>query len=191
MQGRTAVLGLAAVLTLTLTSCGVRSEADRGTETGRLRSSQAEQDMVRNGRTMLEDGSYYAGTDGAVDRVRPEHESEWEKLGRDLRDGWDHLMNGTEEAVDQTGRAAKRAGQGAKDAAEDAGRGLKEAGRDLTGVTCAGSGCSSAFEPAACQGAGGWLKSAPEGRFVQKTRLPARYFSSLSHLAKWGLYEYD
>ena len=52
MQGRTAVLGLAAVLTLTLTSCGVRSEADRGTETGRLRSSQAEQDMVRNGRTM-------------------------------------------------------------------------------------------------------------------------------------------
>ena len=32
MQGRTAVLGLAAVLTLTLTSCGVRSEADRGTE---------------------------------------------------------------------------------------------------------------------------------------------------------------
>ena len=117
MQGRTAVLGLAAVLTLTLTSCGVRSEADRGTETGRLRSSQAEQDMVRNGRTMLEDGSYYAGTDGAVDRVRPEHESEWEKLGRDLRDGWDHLMNGTEEAVDQTGRAAKRAGQGAKDAA--------------------------------------------------------------------------
>ena len=106
MQGRTAVLGLAAVLTLTLTSCGVRSEADRGTETGRLRSSQAEQDMVRNGRTMLEDGSYYAGTDGAVDRVRPEHESEWEKLGRDLRDGWDHLMNGTEEAVDQTGRAA-------------------------------------------------------------------------------------
>ena len=118
MQGRTAVLGLAAVLTLTLTSCGVRSEADRGTETGRLRSSQAEQDMVRNGRTMLEDGSYYAGTDGAVDRVRPEHESEWEKLGRDLRDGWDHLMNGTEEAVDQTGRAAKRAGQGAKDAAD-------------------------------------------------------------------------
>ena len=90
MQGRTAVLGLAAVLTLTLTSCGVRSEADRGTETGRLRSSQAEQDMVRNGRTMLEDGSYYAGTDGAVARVRPEHESEWEKLGRDLRDGWDH-----------------------------------------------------------------------------------------------------
>ena len=60
MQGRTAVLGLAAVLTLTLTSCGVRSEADRGAETGRLRSSQAEQDMVRNGRTMLEDGSYYA-----------------------------------------------------------------------------------------------------------------------------------
>ena len=66
MQGRTAVLGLAAVLTLTLASCGVRSEADRGTETGRLRSSQAEQDMVRNGRTMLEDGSYYAGTDGAA-----------------------------------------------------------------------------------------------------------------------------
>ena len=176
MQGRTAVLGLAAVLTLTLTSCGVRSEADRGTETGRLRSSQAEQDMVRNGRTMLEDGSYYAGTDGAVDRVRPEHESEWEKLGRDLRDGWDHLMNGTEEAVDQTGRAAGPEG----------GR----PGSDRK-VTCAGSGCSSAFEPAACQGAGGWLKSAPEGRFVQKTRLPARYFSSLSHLAKWGLYEYD
>ena len=83
--------------------------------------------------TMLEDGIYYAGTDGAVDRVRPEHESEWEMLGRDLRDRCDHFMNVTEEAVDLTGRAAKRAGQGAKDAAEDAGRGLKEAGRDLIG----------------------------------------------------------
>ena len=54
MQGRTAVLGLAAVLTLTLTSCGGRSEADRRTEAGRLRSSQAGQDRARNGRTMLE-----------------------------------------------------------------------------------------------------------------------------------------
>lgn len=133
MQGRTAALGLAAVLILTLTSCGVRSEADRGTETGRLRSSQAEQDLVRSGRTMLEDGSYYAGTDGAVDQVRPEHESEWEKLGRDLRDGWDHLMNGTEEAADRTGRAAEQAGRAAKDAAEDVGRGVQKAGRELTG----------------------------------------------------------
>jgi len=82
---------------------------------------------------MLKDGSYYAGTDGEVDRVRPERESEWEKLGRDLRDGWDHLMNGTEEAAERTGRAAEQVGQGAKDAAEDAGRGLGEAGRELTG----------------------------------------------------------
>lgn len=133
MQGRTAVLGLAAVLTLTLTSCGVRSEADRGTETGRLRIGQAEQNLARSGRTMLKDGSYYAGTDGSVDRVRPEYESEWEKLGRDLRDGWDHLMNGTEESVDRAGRAAEQVGRGAKDAAEDAGRGLGEAGRELTG----------------------------------------------------------
>ena len=133
MRGRTAALGLAAVLTLTLTSCGVRSEADRGTDPGRLRSGQTEQDLIRSGRTMLKDGSYYAGTDGEVDRVRPERESEWEKLGRDLWDGRDHLMNGTEEAADQTGRAAKRAGQGAKNAAEDAGHGLREAGRELTG----------------------------------------------------------
>ena len=82
---------------------------------------------------MLEDGSYYAGTDGAVDQVRPEHESEWEKLGRDLRDGWDHLMNGTEEAADRTGRAAEQAGRAAKDAAEDVGRGVQKAGRELTG----------------------------------------------------------
>lgn len=102
MRGRTAALGLAAVLTMTLTSCGVRSEADRGTDTDRLRSGQTEQDLIRSGRTMLKDGSYYAGTDGEVDRVRPERESEWEKLGRDLRDGWDHLMNGTEEAAERT-----------------------------------------------------------------------------------------
>lgn len=133
MRGRTAALGLAVVLVLALTSCGVRSETDWGTEKSRLRSGQAEQDLIQGGRTMLEDGSYYAGTDGAVDRIRPKHESEWEKLGRDLRDGWDHLMNGTEEAADRTGRAAERAGQGAKDAAEDAGRGLEEAGRELTG----------------------------------------------------------
>ena len=133
MRGRTAALGLAAVLTMTLTSCGVRSEADRGTDTDRLRSGQTEQDLIRSGRTMLKDGSYYAGTDGEVDRVRPERESEWEKLGRDLRDGWDHLMNGTEEAAERTGRAAEQVGQGAKDAAEDAGRGLGEDGRELTG----------------------------------------------------------
>lgn len=42
MRGRTAALGLAAVLTMTLTSCGVRSEADRGTDTDRLRSGQTE-----------------------------------------------------------------------------------------------------------------------------------------------------
>lgn len=76
MRGRTAALGLAAVLTMTLTSCGVRSEADRGTDTDRLRSGQTEQDLIRSGRTMLKDGSYYAGTDGEVDRVRPERESE-------------------------------------------------------------------------------------------------------------------
>ena len=74
MRGRTAALGLAAVLTMTLTSCGVRSEADRGTDTDRLRSGQTEQDLIRSGRTMLKDGSYYAGTDGEVDRVRPERD---------------------------------------------------------------------------------------------------------------------
>ena len=133
MRGRTAALGLAVVLVLALTSCGVRSETDWGTEKSRLRSGQAEQDLIRDGRTMLEDGSYYAGTDGAVDRVQPKHESEWEKLGRDLRTSWDHLMNGTEEAAERTGRAAEQVGRGAKDAAEDAGRGLGEADRELTG----------------------------------------------------------
>lgn len=124
MRGRTAALGLAAALTLTLTACGVRSEADRDGETGRLRSGRTEQELIRNGRTMLEDGSYYAGTDGGVDRIRPEHESEWEKLGRDLRNGWDHLMNGTEEAAGRTGRAAEQAGRVAGDAVENAGREL-------------------------------------------------------------------
>lgn len=61
---------------------------------------------------MLKDGSYYAGTDGEVDRVRPERESEWEKLGRDLRDGWDHLMNGTEEAAERTGPGRRTGGPG-------------------------------------------------------------------------------
>ena len=148
MRGRTAALGLAAVLTMTLTSCGVRSEADRGTDTDRLRSGQTEQDLIRSGRTMLKDGSYYAGTDGEVDRVRPERESEWEKLGRDLRDGWDHLMNGTEEAAERTGRAAEQVRQGCGGGRRTRPGGGRP-GVDRK-VTCAGIGRSLACEPSAC-----------------------------------------
>ena len=87
MRGRWTALGLALMLSLTLTSCGVRT----GT----------------------------AGTDGAVKR-RSAGETEWEKLGRELRESWDKMMDGAEDAAQNTERAAENAVRGTERAAKDA-----------------------------------------------------------------------
>ena len=192
MQGRTTVLGLAAVLTLTLTSCGVRSEADRGRRTGGCGATPGgaghgpERPDHAGGRELLRRNRRRGG---------PRPARAWSEVGKAGprpagRLGPFDERNGRGCGPDRTGRETGGPGRQGCGGGRWAGPEGGKPGSDRK-VTCAGSGCSSAFEPAACQGAGGWLKSTPEGRFVQKTRLPARYFSSLSHLAKWGLYEYD
>ena len=54
-------------------------------------------------------GRYYAGTDGAVNPRRELGESEWEKLGRELRQSWDHLMKGTQDAAQDLEKGTERA----------------------------------------------------------------------------------
>ena len=68
MRGRWTALGLALMLSLTLTSCGVRTGTD--TTTGRLsnRGTSGTETPAGRNRNVMEDGSYYAGTDGAVKR---------------------------------------------------------------------------------------------------------------------------
>ena len=108
MRGRWTALGLALMLSLTLTSCGVRTGTD--TTTGRLsnRGTSGTETPAGRNRNVMEDGSYYAGADGAVKR-RSAGETEWEKLGRELRESWDKMMDGAEDAVRGTERAAKDA----------------------------------------------------------------------------------
>ena len=71
------------------------------------------------GGNVMEDGSYYAGADGAVKR-RSAGETEWEKLGRELRESWDKMMDGAEDAAQNTERAAENAARGTERAAKDA-----------------------------------------------------------------------
>ena len=61
------------------------------------------------GWSLMEDGRYYAGTDGAVNPRRELGESEWEKLGRELRQSWDHLMKGTQDAAQDLEKGTERA----------------------------------------------------------------------------------
>ena len=106
MRGRWTALGLALMLSLTLTSCGVRTGTD--TTTGRLsnRGTSGTETPVGRNRNVMEDGSYYAGADGAVKR-RTAGETEWEKLGRELRESWDKMMDGAEDAAQNTERAGR------------------------------------------------------------------------------------
>ena len=72
---------------------------------------------------LLEDGRYYAGGDGVVSDRRNTGTSEWEKLGRDLRESWDKLMDGAEDAGNQLEQDARDVGKKTeKDARELAGQ---------------------------------------------------------------------
>ncbi len=120
MRGRWTALSLALALTLTLTACGAKNED--GTATGRLssRGTSGTEASLRRARELMEDGRYYAGADGAVKRREETGETEWEKLGRQLRESWDKLMDGAEDT-------ARDVGRGVEDTARDMGRGVENA----------------------------------------------------------------
>ena len=92
MGGRWTALCAALALALTLTACGA---GERDGTAGRL-SSRGASEARRN---LLEDGRYHAGADGRVSPEKPGGESEWEKLGRELRESWDRMMDGGEAAA--------------------------------------------------------------------------------------------
>lgn len=119
MRGRWTALGLALMLSLTLTSCGVKTGTD--TTAGRLsnRGTSGTETPAGWNRNVMEDGRYHAGADGTVKR-RSAGETEWEKLGRELRESWDKMMDGAEDAARDTERAAEDAVRGTERAAKDA-----------------------------------------------------------------------
>ena len=119
MRGRWTALGLALVLSLALTSCGAKTKTEIAT--GRLsnQGTSGTETPAGQSRDMMRDGRYYAGTDGEVKR-RSTSETEWEKLGRELRESWDKMMDGAEDAAQNTERAAENAVRGTERAAKDA-----------------------------------------------------------------------
>ena len=128
MGGRWTALGLALALSLSLTACA--GGADQGTQAGRLSNrgtSGTETPAARRG-SLADDGRYYAGADGQVARRRSAGESEWEKLGRELRESWDKMTDGTEQAAKDAGRAAGDAARGAEQAAGRAARDAERTG---------------------------------------------------------------
>ena len=116
MQRRWAALGLALIMALALTSCGTDAGRDH-VETGRLSSRGTSRERTPVERRLGADGTYYANSDGQVTDYREQGESEWEKLGRELRESWDKLMNGAE-------NTAQAAEQGVRDAAQKAEHGM-------------------------------------------------------------------
>lgn len=118
MRRRAPALIMALALALALTSCGAESGKayhDGGTRTGALSHSAARRDIVQDGR-------YYAGSGGQVSR-RADRESQWEQLGRQLRETLEDLMDGAGKAAGDAGRQAEqdtqRLTQDARRAADD------------------------------------------------------------------------
>lgn len=99
MRGRWAALGIALILTMGLTACGAGTS--QGVETDRLsnRGTSGTETPAARSRNLWDDAQYYAGADGEVTRRRDTGESEWEKLGRELRESWDRMMDKTEDAA--------------------------------------------------------------------------------------------
>ena len=82
-----------------LTACGAGTS--QGVETDRLsnRGTSGTETPAARSRNLWDDAQYYAGADGEVTRRRDTGESEWEKLGRELRESWDRMMDKTEDAA--------------------------------------------------------------------------------------------
>ena len=123
MRGRGAALLLALAMSLTLAACGGKNSGDAGAARLRDHGTSGTETPARRSRDLLEDGRYYAGGDGVVSDRRNTGTSEWEKLGRDLRESWDKLMDGAEDAGKQLEQDARDVGKKTeKDARELAGQ---------------------------------------------------------------------
>ena len=126
MRGRGAALLLALAMSLTLAACGGKDSGDAGAARLRDHGTSGTETPARRSRDLLEDGRYYAGGDGVVSDRRNTGTSEWEKLGRDLRESWDKLMDGAEDAGNQLEQDARDVGKktekGARELAGQAGR---------------------------------------------------------------------
>lgn len=123
MRGRGAALLLALAMSLTLAACGGKDSGDAGAARLRDHGTSGTETPARRSRDLLEDGRYYAGGDGVVSDRRNTGTSEWEKLGRDLRESWDKLMDGAEDAGKQLEQDARDVGKKTeKDARELAGQ---------------------------------------------------------------------
>ena len=117
MHGRRTALTLALVFTLALAGCAHSDGQGSKTSAGRLsdRGSSGTEFPAQRRHTLIDDGRYYAGADGRVAQ-RPDTGT-WEKLGRELRDSWDRMLDGTE-------KAARDLEQDARDKAHAAGESL-------------------------------------------------------------------
>ena len=123
MRGRGAALLLALAMSLTLAACGGKDSGDAGAARLRDHGTSGTETPARRSRDLLEDGRYYAGGDGVVSDRRNTGTSEWEELGRDLRESWDKLMDGAEDAGNQLEQDARDVGKKTeKDARELAGQ---------------------------------------------------------------------
>ena len=122
MAGKLTALSLVLVLALSLTACSAKTERNDGTAAGRL-SNQGTSEMRKQ--NLMEDGQYYAGADGEVSKKQHTGESEWEKLGRELRESWDRMMDGTEETAQDLERAAENAAKDAESGIRNQARSMK------------------------------------------------------------------
>ena len=114
---------LALAMSLTLAAGGGKDSGDAGAARLRDHGTSGTETPARRSRDLLEDGRYYAGVDGVVSDRRNTGTSEWEKLGRDLRESWDKLMDGAEDAGNQLEQDARDVGKKTeKDARELAGQ---------------------------------------------------------------------
>ena len=109
MQRRWGTLGLALMLTLALTACGAKTEPGRVTNRLSDHRTSGTETSADRGQDLMKNGKYYAGADGDVSRCPETGESEWEKLGRELRQSWDHLMKGTQDAAQDLEKGTERA----------------------------------------------------------------------------------
>ena len=114
MQRRWGTLGLALMLTLALTACGAKTEPGRVTNRLSDHRTSGTETSADRGQDLMKNGKYYAGADGDVSRRPETGESEWEKLGRELRESWDRMMHDTEDAAQDLERDARNAAQNAE-----------------------------------------------------------------------------
>lgn len=124
MNGRWLGLCGALVMTVSLASCSAKGqETGAGMLNNSGTSAAGYKTSTAGTRQYLPNSRYYADRDGTVKRYRQAGSSEWEQLGKALQEGWNELMQGTENTL-------KDAGEDTRDAAQDVGRGVENAAKD-------------------------------------------------------------